>query len=136
MCNVLQSKNLYRLPIAFHEVGEVDTVISTVDGFPPLACRTVRIVEKEQRICPLTERSGTVDSVHSDEKPFVQSYRLEYITALAHGILLLLNVLHPFSLTDIRARPERDLVVLAPEVHKGKRKTALSVPNRYDGCVW
>ena len=82
-----------------------------------------------------TERSSAIHPIYAQEKPLAQGDSLEHVATLAHRILLLLDVLHPFSLGDVRARPERDLVVLAAEVDEGDREPALGVLDGHDGRV-
>lgn len=52
-----------------------------------------------------------------------------------HEVLLLHNVLDPFPLTDVCARPQSDLVVLPAKVDKGYRKATFRVLHGNDGCV-
>ena len=50
-----------------------------------------------------------------------------------HEILLLRDMLHPFPLAHVRTRPERDLVVLAAQVHECDREAAFGVLDGHDG---
>lgn len=84
----------------------------------------------------LTERSCAVNPVHSNEEVFTESNGLEHVATFPHDLLLFLNVFYPLPLADVGTRPQRNLVVLASQMHECDGEPALRVLDWDDGCMW
>ena len=81
----------------------------------------------------LTERRSTVHAIRSHKETFAQRQRLKHHAPLSHDLLLLGDMLHPFPLAHIRARPQRHLVVLPSKVDKRDGEPALDLLHRDNG---
>lgn len=75
----------------------------------------------------LTERRGTIHPISANKEALGDADRIKHCASLLHHFLLFRDRLHPFALANIRARPERYLVKLPPEVDHRNGETTLGI---------